>query len=388
MAKSKKTAANGGTGVAANGKSGELVLGGSTGGTAESISAGYPDPDGEDTVFGEEHTEFDRPYVPPKYDVKKQDGTEELFSVNGVSIRRNSSYQIVGLRDDTAPAALRDRETSKFPTPDVREDKTMPYDTVTNTYDTGFFEGSACYRGKDADYVRSEVKRRNENLKAPYEKIVGEGKLNQNYFEFWDNYNASLYLGKVFFTSDINQLFELYTVMQGRYAMPRELEGSPDYPNAMYCIVDKDKAVNVAERRNTERAEAIQLFSNALEGNRKRLLYVLRWIGFDYTEGTGNSRLLSDFYGFVNDAGDINRAEVFLEAIRKSQSKEGFETYRMYSLLDEMQQRQQIRRTETGYYLENYDLGVDLKAAAVRMVNDTAFTEVKFRLLTLAGEKM
>jgi hypothetical protein len=328
---------------------------------------------------------YDELYSPPKYTVTKQAGTEELFTVNGIIIRRNSSYQIIGKRDDTAPSALRNRETSKFPTTSIGETKTMPFDRVTNTYDTGFFEGSSCYINKDTAYVKKEVQKRMTGLCEPYEKIVGAGKLHQTNFQFWDNFNIEIYEGKVLFTSDINDLMALYIIAQGKYAVPKEQEGSPEYPNAMYCIVDKNLAVNIQEKRNAERAESIRLFGDMLANNKKRLLYVLNWINFDYTEGSTATRLTSDFYSFVNDAQDINRAETFLDSVRKVETKNGLETYRLYYLLNEMLQRQLVRRTETGYYLESYDLGVDLKAAAARMVTDSSFIEVKFRLLTLAN---
>jgi len=332
------------------------------------------------------------PYIPKQ---KQTPGFKEadnsiLFEVNGLTIRRNSSYQIVGLTDDTAPKALRDFGTSKNPNPEVRERRRLLFDTTSNIYDTGFYEGSQCYRGIDAELIRHSVRARTEHIKIPYEQIVGEKKLEQSNFGFWDNYTVDLYEGCVWFTSDINHLFQLYIAMQSGYLVPKDQEGSPSYPNARYCIEDKNKVLNIKEKRNTDKVRAISLFSAYMGKDQQSLYYVLRWLGFDFVEGVSETQLTSEFYSYLEDQDEYDRAERFLYAITALDKDKESAVYKTYYKLDQLLNRGLLRRGPDGFVFEGIELGADLKQGAWKLENEADLSEVKYRVyaLTERGGKL
>jgi hypothetical protein len=313
-----------------------------------------------------------------------------LFTVYGLEVRADCAYQIVGLRDDTAPAALQKFGTSKLPNPSVHENKTLVFDKASMTYDTGFFLGSACYRGIDTEVAKRMVAERIKNVREPYEEVVGAGKLDHTNYEFWDNYATDAYEGKVYFTNDINQLFELYVMMQSKALVPKDREGSPEYPNAMYCVEDKSLVRNIQQKRNLEKVGAIQEFGRLLRDDRVRLMYILKWLRFEYTDGIDDAQLTSDFYTYMEESESTDRvedrAEAFLATVRRSERKMDLEQLRMYAKLSQLLAKGQLRHTETGYYVEGFDLGVDLRRASQRLVEENDMSEAKFRVLALTED--
>jgi hypothetical protein len=315
---------------------------------------------------------------------KKSEDDDILFEINGLVIRANSSYEIVGRMDVSAAAPLRERGTSKLPQSGIMEVKTLSFDTGTGTYDTGFFEGSACYRGWDAEEVKKQVELRTKYIRKPYEAIKGVGVLEQTNYDFWDNYMPVEYEGRTLFTNDITQLFELYVLIQSRKILPKHLEGSPDFPNARYCIMDKKHVLNVQHKRNNERVQALSKFSVLLENDLTKLQYVLRWIEFDFTDGVSEHQLTSDFFNYIDDRDAYDRAERFIMTASRAEKEMYYNQYKLYYYLDYLMQRGQIRKTDVGYYLETFELGLDLRAASERLNENADMLDAKFRVITLA----
>jgi len=324
-----------------------------------------------------EKSVVDLPSVP-----KNAPRSDILFEVNGLKIRSNSVYQVVGLNDDTAPEAFKQFGTSKLPNPDIGELKMCHFDTVTNTYDTGLFAGSACYRGVSPEEAKMQVSLREKYILKPYEHIIGAGKLDHNNLDFWDNYSAFLKEGKAFFTSDISQLFELYVLIQSKNIIPKHLEGSPEYPNAMYCIEDQKQVVDIGQKRTEDKMEAISVFNGLIEDDNERLLYVLQWIKLD-VEGFDARSIKTMFWEFIEDPKHLYRAEIFLSTSKGSYEEKTYETLRIFYKLNLLLKRNRLTKSPTGYVIEGYDLGLNLNDAAQNLVNNPSMADAKIRVLQL-----
>jgi hypothetical protein len=355
-----------------------------TGAGADDISAGVAETGTVTETVTETGTGTDNGEE-SRFTVKTPEAEDEapesrvLCEVNGLQIRSNAIYQIVGKEDQTAPDAYRDMGTSKLPNPDIGSYAGCMFDWSSGTYDTGFFESSACYRGINSEVKKREVALRKKYIMQPYEDVVGIGKLEHTNLEFWDNFSCFIREGDALFTSDPVQLFQLYVLIQSKHVMPKELEGSPDYPPAMYCIQDQHHVVDVKQKRVEQRMKATAKFMNLRETDYARLTRLLLWVGVDVTDL--DRRMASPMFDdYLNDARHPHNAEMFVELCESS--LEEYDKLNLYYLLTGLLRRGRLTKGSTGYSLEGYDLGPNLKEAAGMLAKDKAMADARLKVLS------
>jgi hypothetical protein len=305
-----------------------------------------------------------------------------LFEVNGLKIRRNSIYEIVGKEDHTAPKAFMDLGTSKHPDPDIKEWKNMHYNLVSNVYDTGFYTGSPCYSGMNREEVQRQVDLRNKHIRYPFEQLVGENRLEHTNLEFWDGYAVQLKMGDAFFTADVKQLFDLYLLIQSRSVIPKEFEGSPAYPGAMYCVEDKESVVDVKTRRIEQKMEAFRCFGQMKESDMDRLKYIMSWIGMDISD-IDIRTAATLFHARIENSNRPDSAEEFISLCKKSHDRITYDTMSIYHTLNRMLAGNRLVKGATGYAFEGFELGANLKEAARRLIVDKDMADAKIRIIAL-----
>lgn len=312
---------------------------------------------------------------------------EVLFEVNGLKIRRNSCYQIVGKEDLKAPQVFIKYGVSKLPNPEVQEVLGMIFDErYTKCYDTGFYSASLCYKRINKDEVGKQVRLRREHVLEPYEAIVGEGELEHTNNSFWDDYKSRCYHEKTFYTSDPVQMLDLYLLIQSFHITPVELIGDPRFNESLYCVQDKNLAVDVTQRRIQERYNAIGEYQRLKCEARKHLDYVLTWNGILSTENLDKGLLDMMFNAWVEDKENPTRAEEFNTTVELLSGPEAVDILRTFYNLEKLKSFGRLNITKQGIMIEGFDLGVNLKEAARRLVVDPKFANARLKVLEAMGE--
>jgi hypothetical protein len=303
-----------------------------------------------------------------------------LFEVNGFQLRANTIYQIIGKEDEDAPEAYIKMGVSKEPDESVMDGYTMAYDNAMNVYDTGFFLQSPCYRGKPKDWVEAQVAARCKWVKDPYEGIVGEKQLDQRNNKFWDGYFAVTRMGKLYSTSDAQQLFDLYLLIQSKHVVPKSREGDPKYKSAMYCIEDKNDVIDVKTKRIESEMEASRRFSELKEKDPKRLQDILLWLDIP-SKGIEDGTLSRIFYEYLKRS--TNNAEAFVQQYRESANSKWLHILQIHTMLYVLRERNRLERADQSWIVGGYEIDTNLKRAAVDLATKHDFAAARIQVISI-----
>ena len=86
-------------------------------------------------------------------------------------------------------------------------------------------------------------------------------------FDFWDTYQIDLYDGRLFYTNDVRDLFELYISILSKSLTPKEEDGNPLYVESYYCVEDKTTAVDIKRQRQIDKADILYKFMDMMKGS-------------------------------------------------------------------------------------------------------------------------
>ncbi len=133
-----------------------------------------------------------------------------ILNVNGLDIRKNSIYVVVGKFDSSAPTGYQSYKggVTKMPSANIAElrgCRSLDIGNGAYIWDTGFYKESPCYKDVHPDVVKSQLESLIDNVINPYEKMVGKGKLSNTNDEFWTNHLVALSLTRMY------QIYLTYT---------------------------------------------------------------------------------------------------------------------------------------------------------------------------------
>lgn len=295
---------------------------------------------------------------------------ELLCTVNGFSIYKDSIYEVVDRGDDfSAPTGMIELGVSKFPIKENADWVVVIYDNHLKAYDTGFYEGSPCYRNMDKDWVTKEVKRRCKFIRDPFEFVRGKGITMHNNDAFWTSYAVELFPGKIFNTSREVDVFELYIALLAKGVVPTQHKGDPSYIDSMYCIKDRDYMIDSESESIDKEAEAMTTFGTLIgtqEGTQK-LSNILLWIDYINSPDIDIKYLKKNVLSCIKDAARLDK---FNKAAEFAEDPENYQVMKNYGMLSTLQYANVLTRKPTGFYFKNYALGANLKQTAEKMITD------------------
>lgn len=314
-----------------------------------------------------------------------------ICEINGLAIRKNTTYQIVDKIDNNALDGLRHYGSTKFPLSGSSDFVGPVYDKVAKVYDTGFYVHSPIYSGVSLEDRQSFVDKLHTNIVEPYELIYGIGVLDNKNTSFWDDFVINLESGRVFNTSNIQDLLELYIAMTGFHLTPSEKVGDPRFEKSSFVIEDRTSTL---EKRNVRKANymtALQKFFVMLSTNKHKLVPVLRYVGmkgamFLDSDNTDDETINAYFKDWIDE--EPAHVDDFLRVCKLAEKKLGMEEITMYSILLQKQKEKELVKVGDEYVYDEMPLGHDLKLSAKNLVTKTSLKTLREKLVSEEFDKL
>ena len=315
---------------------------------------------------------------------------EVIVEVNGLKIRKDSVYQVDNKLDNNAPTGYIKEGATKLPSLGIFNGIQVRYvkrsGSDKGVYDTGLYEESPCYAGKDKEEVKKLVSKLRKVIVEPYERKYGKGILDNDNEDFWNNYIVKLEAGRPFVTSNVDDLLDLYIAMLTYELTPKGKvneggkEGHPKFKDSQFTVVDKSLSRSYEQETNAKQVDAIINFGILLKTDRSLLLNILRYIGMiDVNQDYDDETLKSSFQQWLKTYND--NTDRFLRAYKLADTEEGKEELNFYSVVAKLAQKGVIKYTNNSYYYNGVELGASLKAVAKRIANSKEYEPLKIELL-------
>ena len=315
--------------------------------------------------------------------------SETVISINGLDIKKNSLYKIVDKADNNALDGLKEYGSTKIPQEYMGTSAQCPYDAPTNTFDTGFYIYSPCYKGLDQEARIKHVAILQEVIVEPFEKVYGLGILDNKNEKYWTTYNIDLEEGRIFNTANIKDLLDLYIAMRGLELTPKGLNGDPRFKNSQFYIEDRE----VSNKKRNERAQnymsALENFFIMLTSEKHKLISVLKYANMNAANSmdstTPNSNINSLFKNWIDE--DVKNVDNFLRVSGMVNKKIGLEEVTMYSVLIDMLKRNKLPKVGEEFTYDDRPLGADLKTVAKNLTSQKGLKELKDKILQEETDK-
>ena len=310
-----------------------------------------------------------------------------LAIVYGMKIYSDSVYVITGKHDEAAPTGFQENGISKTPFPGNKSIVPCAWDKFLHVYDTGFFKNSACYKGYTAQEREEEVQRRIENIRAPYEEATGND-LDQRNFDFWDSLTVADYMGRLFYTNDIQDLFELYISLQSKLLTPKDQDGNPMFQSSMYCVEDKTTAVDIKKQRQLDKTDIIYDFMSMLKGTpaeKQQIKDLLLYLGIIRTVNLDENMIRYTFTNWI-ESRNVNidqYKEAYSRFISEDMRDAGPQAIRYHRMITEMVYGGALQYTASGLSIDGLELGPDAITAAHNLAYEPSFSEQKGKVVEL-----
>lgn len=316
---------------------------------------------------------------------ESQEPKKLLATVGGMKIYSGSIYVITGKMDEEAPSGYQERGISKTPFPGNKTVSCCGWDKDLRVYDTGFFINSGCYKGYSLEDRKGEMGMRIKNIRQPFEETVNED-LDQKNFDFWDSYSIDLYDGRLFYTDDVRDLFELYIAILSKALTPKEEDGNPLYVESYYCVEDKTTAVDIRKQRQIDKADILYEFMGKLKGSEseKQSIYnLLLYLDVIRSVELDPSMVQYIFTNWI-DAKNTN-VDMYKEAssrfLSDDETTEGMQIIKFHRMIKEMIEGLTVSVNSDGLYLNGELLGADAISASMALVSNKTMLETKSRVL-------
>lgn len=303
----------------------------------------------------------------------------------------NQIYHIREVSDADAPDGYQKVGISKHPLPGIEEGIVVPHHELTNTWNTGFWEGSACLK-REPNGGKKILKEVTENL-LPELKYLVEGDLtngrssNNQFFDEFIPFNGegfgedtSKYKikgGNMFNTSNPLEYLALWWALIGKQIMPPGKKNSGGYKNCAFVLEDKKQSTSLTQDKEFEKSMAVSTVLSIVgdKSNKKEIKHlqnVFEYVGLSLNiQETETKPLISIFSKWCEKGGFNNENAVdFNETIEKFKNEEDREVLVAYVKLVEDIKNSKIKIERRDIFLEGQNLGPDSKEAAKKIVAD------------------
>lgn len=311
----------------------------------------------------------------------KTKNLDTVIKIHGIPLEtKDTIYEVTSKYDADAADGFKNNRTTKLLDDDAGKNTVSAlYDTITGLWDTGLYKESPMYRGLNETQRNTLATQIEELIVKPFERVYGEGKLDPRDpdSEFWNyvdkhrSFKVDLYKGKIFNTSEPRELLQLFICVANKDLAPREFESAPMFKNAQFCIEDKKKVQDTRVEEEILETEATGQFFNLLD-KPDTLKLILNYIGLRNVNTKDKGLANSLFRRFIEDKQQsYQNKKLFLDAVKLNSNKKGKKEIEYYTSIDTLISKGKIQKMDGTYFAGDVELGVNLKAAAVKASGNT-----------------
>jgi|LakMenEpi03Aug12_release.lakeMendotaPanAssembly.Ray.scaffolds.fasta_scaffold158333_2 hypothetical protein len=327
----------------------------------------------------------------------KQAVSTDLFTINGFTVKENSSYVIQDKRDMDAPTGYINYKggVSKLPSRGVSESfqvRFVPTDASgkKGIWDTGFDEYSPCYADVSSEEAKAASKGLVRTILEPYRKATGNPEafeIKPNDHTFFDSLNFKIYTGKTYNTNNAKDRLELYFGLRTLQLTPKGQEGNTKYNDSNYVILDLEDKTKKMNEKAIAKFKAVGAFTGMLTTDKLRLFSILRYMNINVSQNIDDMTLI----GMFNDKLEHNTLEdtagSFVKLVEETNEQIGLDKVVIYSKLRDTHTRGRLEKSNSGvYFYDGLEIGADLKNAALAIAKESRLAPVKKALLLLDDE--
>ena len=306
---------------------------------------------------------------------------DTVIKIHGIPLEtKDTIYEVTSKYDADASDGFKNNRTTKLLDDDAGKNTVSAvYDTITGLWDTGLYKESPMYRGLNETQRNELANQVEELIVKPFERVYGEGKLDPrdpdseywNYVDKHRSFKVDLYKGKIFNTSEPRELLQLFICVANKDLAPREFESAPMFRNAQFCMEDKKKVQDTRVEEEILETEASGQFFNLLD-KPDTLKLILNYIGLRNVNTKDKGLANSLFRRFIGDKQQsYQNKKLFLDAVKLNSEKKGKKEIEYYTSIDTLINKGKIQKMDGTYFAGEVELGVNLKAAAVKASGNT-----------------
>lgn len=305
-----------------------------------------------------------------------------LLELYGFKFRPKTLYQVTEKTDSSAPEGFKEFKTSKALHPDISN--IVPgavFDVSLGAWDTGLYENSkALIKAIPSQEERTKfIKEITKQIVTPLDKLKGKNFLSQfaENNEYWDNYRINLFKGKIFNTSNPEELLQLYLSVLHKQLTPSSLEQNPEFKNSQYCIIDKEDSIDRKLEAEMGMMEAQGTFFNLMKAEKRSDLFlILNYLKIGVTENTEDKVLTSLFNNWLKDKTDgYQNYNVFIKAVKFFLTEDGEKEIYFHSKVKELIRRQVVKQKKSEIWFEDEFVGSDMKSAVKNILSNLDLQE-------------
>lgn len=305
----------------------------------------------------------------------------------------NQIYHIREISDADAPDGYQKAGISKHPLPGIEEGIVVPHHERTNTWNTGFWEGSACLKKEPAAEAKKILTTVKKEL-LPELKFLVEGDLengrssNNEFFDEFKPFNGDGYGedvskykikgGNMFNTKSPLEFLALWWALIGKQIMPPSAKDSGVYKNCVFVLEDKQQSTSLEQDKEFDKSIAVSTVMSVVRDRKDKkaishLQNVFTYVGLSLNiEETETKPLISIFNKWCEKGGYNNENAVeFNESYEKFSDEEAQEELVVYiKLLSDIKSgKVEVERHDI--LIEGENLGPDPKRAAKKIAVDS-----------------
>ena len=295
------------------------------------------------------------------------------FQVANSMIELGAKYTLDYRPDPSAPEGM--KKMTKFPFEGNDTVEKVYFNDARRQYDTGFYEESPCLSVIPSERRDELVKLYVKHIKLPYEKQFNVKLTPDEINTFWEDYYIKGWINKQFDTTNINDLLELFYILNMGVACEKDEKNPVLRKDAQFIISSPSKVKNKSKELTKTRTKSYLSFNTLLNGDRDKLDLILQWIGKENPSKVSAEDLDAIYYQVINDKNDgIAFCEQYLTALDEYDTDRGREKMEWFYGIKRLFGLKKIKKTARGFVTSDQEiwLGNTLQDASAFCVNENS----------------
>jgi hypothetical protein len=305
------------------------------------------------------------------------------FQVANSIIELGAKYTLDYRPDPSAPEGM--KGMTKFPFDGNDTVEKVYFHDQRRQFDTGFYEESPCLSIVPSEKKSELVKLYVKHIQVPYEKQFNVKLSPEEANTFWEEYSIKGWVNKQFDTTNINDLLELFYILNMGLACEKDEKNPVLRKDAQFILSSPSKVKNKTKELVKLRKDSYLKFNTLLAGDRDKLDLVLQWIGKENPSKVDSEDLDSIYYQIINDKKDgIAFCEQFLLALEEYETDKGKEKMEWFYGIKRLINLRKIKKTQRGFVTADQEvyLGTTLQqVAAFCLLENSAQFKIVSELL-------
>lgn len=295
------------------------------------------------------------------------------FRVANSVIELGAKYTLDYRPDPSAPEGM--KKMTKFPFEGNDTVEKVYFNDARRQYDTGFYEESPCLSVIPSEGREDLVKLYVKHIKIPYEKQFNVKLTPDETNTFWEDYYIKGWINKQFDTTNINDLLELFYILNMGVACEKDEKNPALRKDAQFIISSPSKVKNKSKELTKTRTKSYLSFNTLLNGDRDKLDLILQWIGKENPSKVSAEDLDAIYYQVINDKNDgIAFCEQYLTALDEYETDRGREKMEWFYGIKRLFGLKKIKKTARGFVTSDQEifLGNTLQDVSAFCINENS----------------